>query len=87
MLVPRIEVTPIFHGNPQAEVRYTEYQNLGCNQTYYDVNYDSEARPECKDLLNMVSVYVFNGATRKYSDTSLCNGSEVRLFRQTSYHS
>lgn len=66
MLVPRIEVTPIFHGNPPAEVRYREYQNLGCNQTYYDVNYDMDARPECKDLLNMVSVFVFNGATREY---------------------
>ncbi|XP_065087000.1 laminin subunit beta-1 isoform X1 [Ochlerotatus camptorhynchus] len=63
VLVPRIEVTPIFHGNPPAEVRYREYQNLGCNQTYYDVNYDMDARPECKDLLNMVSVFVFNGAT------------------------
>uniref|UniRef100_A0A8D8FJB6 Laminin subunit beta-1 n=1 Tax=Culex pipiens TaxID=7175 RepID=A0A8D8FJB6_CULPI len=63
VLVPRIEVTPIFHGTPQADLRYREYKDLGCNQTYYDVNYDASARPECKDLLNTVSVFVFNGAT------------------------
>uniref|UniRef100_W4VRM4 Putative laminin n=1 Tax=Corethrella appendiculata TaxID=1370023 RepID=W4VRM4_9DIPT len=63
VLVPLIEVTPIFEGNAPGEQRLKDYKLLGCNDTYYDVNYDSEAREECKDLLNKVSIYVYNGAS------------------------
>jgi laminin, beta 1 len=67
VLIPRIEVTPIFAGSAPAENRMREYVRHGCNQTYYEVNYDSSVvAGECKDLLNQVSIYVFNGATREY---------------------
>lgn len=63
--MPRIEVTTIFSGSVPAENRFQEWEHFGCNQTYYDVNYDSNSLDECKELLNTVSIYVFNGAARK----------------------
>lgn len=67
VLVPKIEVTPIFTGSIPAETRLREFTQLGCNQTYYDVNYEKTASQECRDLLNTVSIFVFNGAARKLS--------------------
>lgn len=65
-MIPRIEATPIFSGSPPAESRKHDYVALGCNETYYDVNYNAETREKCKDLLNTVSIYVFGGAARKF---------------------
>lgn len=63
-LIPQIEVTPVFTGTESAKNRLDEYTLLGCNQTYYDVNFESVGvDPKCKDLLNTVSIYVFDGAT------------------------
>lgn len=66
-LIPRIEVTPVFTGTESAKNRLDEYTMLGCNQTYYDVNFESGGvNQKCKDLLNTVSIYVFDGAARKF---------------------
>lgn len=67
VLVPKIEVTQLFKGSPPAESRRHQYIALGCNQTYYEVNYEENLRPECKDLLNTVAIFVYDGATRKYN--------------------
>ncbi|XP_055377658.1 laminin subunit beta-1 isoform X2 [Condylostylus longicornis] len=62
-LVPRIEVTPVFHGDAPAENRRREYDHYNCNQTYYDVNFEGHSYEQCKDLFNTVSTYVYDGAT------------------------
>ncbi|XP_058129242.1 laminin subunit beta-1 [Anopheles ziemanni] len=63
VLLPRIEMTPILQGTHQAEVRHREFVNAACNHTYYDVNYNTVAPEECRDILDMISVYINNGAT------------------------
>jgi laminin beta 1 len=65
-LIPRIEVTTLVSmtGAEIDNIR-REFEYYGCNQTYYDLNYDDHSRGRCKNILNMVSTYVFNGATRK----------------------
>lgn len=65
LLVPRIEVTPILDGEGPSEARRREYIELGCNETYYEVNYEKDTRQECIDLRSTVSTYVFDGAIRE----------------------
>lgn len=61
-LIPRIEVTPIFSGGTPGEHRLREYTRLGCNQTYYEVNYESNLPDQCKELLHSVNIWLFDGA-------------------------
>lgn len=61
-VIPRIQETPIFTGSPPADNRRRNYIENQCNQTYYDLDFDSRASPECKDLMNTVSIFVFGGA-------------------------
>lgn len=55
-------MTPIFSGGSPGENRLREYTRLGCNQTYYDVNYEKNMPDQCKDLLHSVNIWVFDGA-------------------------
>lgn len=64
-LIPRIEVTPIFSDGTPGEQRLREYKRLGCNQTYYDVNYEKNMPDQCKELLHSVNIWVFDGAAGK----------------------
>lgn len=65
-LIPRIEVTPLLTGSGPAENRLREYTRLGCNQTYYDIDYEKTMPDQCKELLHSVDIWVFDGATGKF---------------------
>ncbi|KAH8410464.1 hypothetical protein KR215_007376 [Drosophila sulfurigaster] len=65
-LIPKIEVTPIFHGSPIADLRLREYINKNCNQSLYDIRYRGQAPEVCRDLEQDVSKYIYDGA-------SMCN--------------
>lgn len=61
-LVPRLDRTPVFHGSPMAENRLREYNDLGCNQSYYNLHYNSVARERCKEFLDIASISIYDGA-------------------------
>lgn len=60
--IPKIEATSIMSGTPEADEQRQAYLENNCNQTFYDVNFEERSSPECKDLLNTVSIFVFDGA-------------------------
>lgn len=61
-ILPQIEATPLLQGTPAADNRHREYIANRCNETYYELDYELRATPECKDLLDSVSIFVFDGA-------------------------
>lgn len=60
--IPRIEATKIFTGSPEAEDQRQIFIENNCNQTFYDIHFDERAPPACKDLLDTVSIFIFDGA-------------------------
>lgn len=70
-LIPKIEVTPIFTVGSPAENRRREYIRLGCNQTYYDIDYEKNMPDQCKELLHSINIWVFDGATGKIDASQL----------------
>lgn len=65
-LIPRIDVTTIFSGSTRATERAQDFIYYGCNDSYYDVSAQTSASAKCQELINMASIEVHNGATRKY---------------------
>lgn len=61
-LVPRIEATTIMNGSPAADNLRQVFDYNQCNYTYYDIDYNERSSQECKDLLNAVSIFVYDGA-------------------------
>lgn len=61
-LIPRIEATTVFGGSPAGDNLHQLYIEHNCNQTFYDVNYEERSTPECKDWLDTVSIFIFDGA-------------------------
>lgn len=59
--IPRIEATPLLSGLPEADNNLQLFES-NCNQTFYRVDFDETSSPECKDLIDTVSIYVFDGA-------------------------
>lgn len=60
--IPRIEATTVLSGSPVADNSRQLYVEHNCNDTFYDIDFDVRSSHECKDLLDTVSIYVFDGA-------------------------
>lgn len=56
--IPRIDATEVLT-KPENNQIYTENN---CNSTLYGIDFDDRSPEECKNLLNSVSIYVFDGA-------------------------
>lgn len=65
VLIPRIEVSSYF-SEPPENTRIREFIERGCNGSIYDINYDEYMRPECREIINDISVQIFDGATREF---------------------
>lgn len=65
VLIPHIEVTPIFRGSVLAHELHDTFNRYGCNDSYYRLNYDRDAPKECQDVFRPSSTIVANGAQRK----------------------
>lgn len=65
-LIPRIEVTTIAQlQSPEVDNIKQDFDYYNCNHTYYEVNYDY-ADEKCKQILNWISMTVYNGASCEY---------------------
>lgn len=74
--IPRIEATPLLNG-PDV-VHKNTYDEQNCNSTFYRVDFDDTSTPDCKHLLDEVSIFVFDGANPcncnpTGSNTKKCN--------------
>lgn len=58
-------MTSILSGSAPAENRLKDYIRLGCNQTYYDVNYEKHMSEQCIELLHTVGIVISDGASGK----------------------
>lgn len=61
--IPRIEATQVFSGTPEADNSQQMFIEHDCNATFYGIDFNERSAPECKELLDTVSIFVFDGAT------------------------
>lgn len=60
--IPRIDATQVFTGSPEADNIHQTFIEHDCNATFYGIDFEDRSSPECKDLLDTVSIFVFDGA-------------------------
>lgn len=65
VLIPRIEISPFFT-EPPENTRLRDFIERGCNGTIYDIHYDEYMKPDCREIINDISVQIFDGATREF---------------------
>lgn len=66
--IPRIEATEVLTGSPAADNQRQVFIENNCNATFYGVDFDERLSADCKNLLDTVSIFVFDGA-----DSCECN--------------
>lgn len=67
VLVPRIEVSSFFIDSTPENTRLKDFYDYGCNRSFYEINYIDYLRPECKDIIDDVSIFFYDGATREFN--------------------
>lgn len=61
-VIPRIEATTLLNGSPAADNLRNFYGENHCNYTFYDIDYEERSSPDCKNLLDSVSIFMYDGA-------------------------
>lgn len=63
-IIPQIEATPIMSGSPAADDRRRLFEENRCNETFYELEYELRATPECKTLIDTTGIYINNGSVQ-----------------------